>query len=99
MKKSRNKIDNYTSLFDVFEPGQRVKRIFTSDDGIIEEYEGIIMAMDNEKMEIYWDTLDGQYCPELIEEDFTMCCIDEVFNGSEEFSPIKKKTMSFIDYF
>ena len=89
----------YPSLYDLFQPGERVKRKIKGDEGRIDEYEGIIMAMGEDQMEIYWDTMNGDYNPELIEEDFTLCSADEVVNGSQECSPIKKKRRSIIDEF
>ena len=53
--------------------------------------------MDNNQMEVYWDTLNGDYTPELIDEDFTLCSVDEVLNGNQECSPIKKRRRSIID--
>lgn len=85
------------SLYDYFKPGDRVKRKFRDDEGRMEEYEGIIMNMDGEHLEIYWDTIDGSYCPDLIEDDFTSCPVDEVMNGTEEFSPIKQKRFRYMD--
>jgi hypothetical protein len=87
----------YPSLYDLFEPGERVQRKIKGDNGQTDEYEGIIMAMGYDQMEVYWDTLNGEYTPELIDEDFTLCSVDEVLNGNEECSPIKRKRRSIID--
>jgi hypothetical protein len=87
----------YPSLYDLFQPGERVKRNIKGDEGRIDEYEGIIMAMDHNQMEVYWDTMNGDYSPDLIDEDFTLCSVDEVLNGNQECSPIKKKRRSIID--
>ena len=87
----------YPSLYDLFEPGERVRRKIKGDQGQTIEYEGIIMAMGRDLMEVYWDTLNGEYSPELIEDDFTLCSVDEVINGNHECSPIKKKRKSIID--
>ncbi len=89
----------YPSLFNTFRPGQRVVRQYKKDSGEIEEYEGIIMAMDAHNMEIYWDTVDGDYDPFEIVDDFTICDADEVYNGSQEYSPIKQKKKRIVDYF
>lgn len=87
----------YPSLYEKFQPGDRVYRKINAENGKKEEYEGIIMAMDNDKMEIYWDTIDGKYDPSLIDDDFTLCSADEVLNGNEEYSPIKRKNKGIID--
>ncbi|MFO8077625.1 MAG: hypothetical protein R6U21_03155 [Thermoplasmatota archaeon] len=87
----------YPSLYEKFQPGDRVYRKINVDNGKTEEYEGIIMAMDNDKMEIYWDTIDGEYNPSLIDDDFTLCSVDEVLNGTEEYSPMKRKHKGIIE--
>lgn len=94
--KERSK--EYVSLYDEFKPGERVIRHYKKKSGEVEEYEGIIMAMDQEYMEVYWDTIDGQYCPDQIVDDFTLCDADEVFNGSEDYSPIQHKKKKVSDY-
>ena len=98
IKEEKGQMRKYPSLFDHFKPGERVVRSIRRDNGTIEVYEGIIMALDNDKMEIYWDTLDGQYSPDAIQNDFTLCCVDEVLDGSNEYSPIKHKKLSYIDW-
>lgn len=98
-KKENVKSKGYPSLYDAFKPGQRVIREFKKESGEIEEYEGIIMAMDPEYMEVYWDTIDGEYSPDQINDDFTLCDADEVYNGNREYSPIKRKKKNIADYF
>jgi len=85
------------SLYNHFKPGDRVKRSFQGDAGKSKRYEGIIMSMDHDKMEIYWDKIDGMYCPDLIKNDFTMCSLDEIMNGNYEFSPLKHKKSYLFD--
>lgn len=87
----------YPSLYEKFQPGDRVFRKMSLTNGKTEEYEGIIMAMDNDKIEVYWDTIDGEYNPSLIDDDFTLCSVDEVMDGNEEYSPIKRKQKGIID--
>jgi hypothetical protein len=96
IKIERGKIRKYPSLFDHFKPGERVVRSVRNNDGDIKVYEGIIMALDDDKMEVYWDTLDGRYRPEVIGNDFTLCSADEVLDGNTDFSPIKHKKQSYI---
>ncbi|MFH1014067.1 MAG: hypothetical protein V1769_06135 [Thermoplasmatota archaeon] len=95
--KEKERYEKYPSLFTYFKPGERVSRNLRNDEGELEVYEGIIMALDDDRMEIYWDTLDGKYRPEVIEKDFTMCHVDEVLHGTENYSPIKRKKHSYID--
>ena len=93
-----SKDKQYPSLYDNFRPGERVVRRFTNESGEIEEYEGIIMAMDPDYMEVYWDTIDGEYSPDQIMDDFTLCDAEEVYNGNQEYSPIKHKKKRVVDY-
>ena len=90
-EKGKGRSKNYPSLYDVFNPGDRVKRSCTDKYGKSEEYEGIIMGMDDNSMEIFWDTLDRKYSPKEIDANFTNCPIDEIFKGSEKYTPIRKE--------
>jgi hypothetical protein len=83
------------SLLRQFKPGDRVKRYYHGEPGSINMYEGIIMTVNHDQLEIYWDKIDGVYCPNLIENDFTICNFDEVRNGNQEFSALKQKKLSF----
>lgn len=84
----------YPSLYDAFELGDRVKRVLYNEKGETEEYRGIILAISEESVEIYWDTLNGHYQPEDMKIGFTNCAVDEVFKGNENYSPIKKEKES-----
>jgi hypothetical protein len=97
-KNEYEKPKQYPSLYEEFKPGERVCRRLKKESGEVEEYEGIIMAMDPDYMEIYWDTIDGEYSPEQIIDDFTLCDADEVYNGNREYSPIKRKKKKIADY-
>ena len=79
----------YPSLYDAFELGDRVKRVYRDRKGS-REYKGIILAIDDKSIEIYWDTLDGRYRPNYMDLAFTSCPVDEIFKGNNKFSPIKK---------
>jgi len=81
---------NYPSLYDAFDLGDRVKRIYKDKNGKNKEYKGIVLAIDNNGIEIYWDTRDGKYRPEDIEIAFTNCSINEIFQGNEKYTPIEK---------
>ena len=90
MWKGKNK--SYPPLYDAFELGERVKRIYKDKTGKNREYKGIVLAIDENSIEVYWDTKDGKYSPENTDMAFTNCQINEIFNGTEEYSPIKKDT-------
>ena len=87
-RKRKNK--NYPSLYDAFDLGDRVKRFYLDKNENNKEYKGIILAIDSEGVEIYWDTRDGKYRPNDMDIAFTNCPIYEIFKGSEKYSPIKK---------
>jgi len=80
----------YPSLYDAFELGDRVRRSYKDKNGIYKEYKGIVLAIEDTSIEIYWDTLDGKYRPEDMNIAFTNCEVVEVFKGNKDFSPIKK---------
>jgi len=87
--KKRN-VEDYPSLYDAFNLGDRVKRVYTDKSGSPQEYRGIVLAIDNNCLEIYWDTKDGKYRPSDMDIAFTTCPLNEIFNGNEYYTPIKK---------
>ena len=92
MRYSKNKEENksYPSLYDAFKLGERVKRRYKDANGKSKEYMGIILAIDNENIEIYWDTLNGKYRPNNMDATFTNCSVNDIFKGNKHFSPIKR---------
>lgn len=86
----KKKIKNYPSLYDIFELGDRVKRVYKDKNGKNKEYKGIVLAIDNKSIEIYWDTIDGKYRPEDMNIAFSNCQIKEIFSGNEKYSSIEK---------
>ena len=88
MPKRKNK--SYPLLYDAFELGDRVKRVYKDKNGRSKEYKGVILAIDNSGIEIYWDTRDGKYRPNDMEIAFTNCPINEIFQGSDKYTPIEK---------
>lgn len=93
MKKNKEKeiTNKYPSLYNAFKLGDRVKRNFKDKKGKNKEYKGIILAIEDNSIEIYWDTLDGKYRPANMGVAFTNCQIDEIFKGSKEYTPIRKE--------
>ncbi|MCK5636930.1 MAG: hypothetical protein KAH91_05850 [Thermoplasmatales archaeon] len=83
-------VKNYPSLYDAFELGDRVKRIYKDKKGRSKEYRGIVLAIDDNGIEIYWDTRDGKYRPNDMEMAFTNCEVREIFKGNEKYTPIEK---------
>ena len=81
---------NYRSMDDIFEPIDRVNRVYKYKNGKNKDYKGIILAIRSYSLEIYWDTRERKY--RFIDSNiaFTGCSIKEIFKGNEEFTPIKK---------
>jgi hypothetical protein len=82
--------DNYPSLYDAFNLGDRVKRVYKDRYGNKMVYKGIILAIDHNCIEIYWDTKDGKYRPKDMDIAFTNCPKNEIFNGTQDYSPVEK---------
>ncbi len=87
IKKKKN---NYPSLYDIFDLGDRVKRVYKDKNGKNKEYKGIVLAIDKNSIEIYWDSVDGKYRPKEMDIAFSNCQTKEVFSGSEKYSSIEK---------
>lgn len=90
MMSKRRRDQNYPSLYDAFELGDRVKRRYKDKNGKNKEYKGIVLAIDSDGVEIYWDTLNGRYMPKDLGIAFSNCPKNEIFQGNEKYSPIKK---------
>jgi len=90
MIKKIKKENVHPSLYDAFELGDRVIRTYKDKQGKY-EYKGIILAIEDDNIEIYWDTKNGKYRPGDMDITFTNCTVDEIFNGDEKYSPIKKE--------
>ena len=83
--------ENYPSLYDAFNLGDRVKRIYKDKSGKRMVYKGIVLSIDEEYIEIYWDTRDGKYRPEDMNIAFTNCQKNEIFKGNQYYSPVEKE--------
>ena len=88
----KGKVGYYPSLYDKFELGDRVERSYTDEYGEKKVYKGIVLAIDKQGMEIYWDTENGKYCPEKLDIAFTHLELEEIFSGNKNYSPIKKES-------
>lgn len=90
----KEKEKQYPSLYDVFSLGDRVKRAYLDKNGRPQEYAGIVLAISTEGMEVCWDTKDGNYKPKKSDISFTNCPINEIFEGTEHYTPIKKSELT-----
>ena len=82
--------ESYPSLYDAFDLGDRVKRTFKDKNGKRMVYKGIVLAIADDCIEIYWDTRDGKYRPEDMDIAFTNCPKNEIFKGTQDYSPVEK---------
>jgi hypothetical protein len=89
--KEKEKLEEYPPLYEAFNLGDRVKRIYKDKEGKSVEYKGIVLAIDNNGIEIYWDTENGKYRPNNMNIAFTNCSIDEIFRGNTKYSPITRE--------
>jgi hypothetical protein len=88
----KGKVKDYPSLYEAFELGDRVKRTYKDRKGREKEYKGIVLAIDENGIEIYWDTRDGKYRPNDMDIAFTNCPIKEIFKGNEKYTPLEKES-------
>ena len=92
MNKNENKEnEEYPSLYDAFNLGDRVKRVYKEQNGKSKEYKGTVLAIDKENIEVYWDTRDGKFRPDDMDVTFTTCPIYEIFKGNDGYTPIEKE--------
>lgn len=82
--------EEYPSLYEAFKLGERVKRVYRGN-GKTEVYKGIVLAITDDEIEVYWDTKDGDYRPDDMNVGFTNCTPNEIFKGKGKYSPIRKE--------
>jgi hypothetical protein len=96
VKKDREKKgEEYPSLYDAFQLGDRVMRVYRDKYGKKTEYKGIVLRIERKGVEVYWDTKDGKYKPGEMNISFTHCEVEEIFKGDQEYTPIKKDRSYF----
>ena len=82
---------DYPSLYDAFQLGDRVMRSYQDKYGKKTEYKGIVLKIEKNNIEVYWDTKDGKYKPGEMDISFTNCKVEEIFRGDGDYTPIKKE--------
>ena len=87
----KKKERRHPSLYDAFSLGDRVKRAYIDKNGRPQEYAGIVLAISTESMEVCWDKKDGNYKHKKSDISFTNCLINEIFEGTEHYTPIKRE--------
>lgn len=88
---NKEEFGKYPSLYDAFNLGDRVMRSYKDKDGKVKEYKGTVLAIDEDGIEIYWDTVNGKFRPQDMGIAFTNCPLYEIFDGTENYTPIKKE--------
>lgn len=91
----QKKSEMYPSLYDAFQIGDRVMRVYRDKYGKKTEYKGIVLKIEKEGMEIYWDMEDGKYKPGEMNVSFTHCQVEEIFRGDGDYTAIKKERSYF----
>ena len=86
----RKESAEHPSLYEMFNLGDRVKRAYKRGNGKTDMYKGIVMAIEKDYIEVYWDTVNEKYCPSQMKNAFTVCSEEEIFKGSTHYNPIKK---------
>jgi hypothetical protein len=89
--------EQFPSLYDAFRLGDRVCRKCTDARGKHATYEGIVLAIGEDSIEVFWDTLNGKFRPENMDVDFTTCSRVEIFQGTMQYSPIIKNKKISLD--
>ena len=97
--KGNDEKNNNLTLFDLFNLGDRVNVKFINNIGEKEKYSGIVMSINKESIEVFWDKINGRYKPEKNNFTFNTFDIDDILNGNKNFSPIKKNKYIFYDIF
>jgi protein involved in sex pheromone biosynthesis len=87
----RKNSSDHPSLYDAFQLGDRVTRIYQSKDGKKIKFKGIVLKIAKNSIEVYWDTKDGKYIPNDMNISFTDCNVEEIFRGDGNYTPIKKE--------
>ena len=99
LNKKKVEKNKYPSLFELYQLGDRVKRTHINEEGNDEVYSGIILAIKNDSLEIFWDTINGKYKPEEINNMFDNCKTYDIYDGTEKYSPIKKDKFKLFNVF
>ena len=87
----RHRKKTTSSLYDAFSLGDRVSRKYRDSNGNRCRVEGVILAINDDSVKVLWDTISGKSDLKDIDICFSLCSKEEIFEGNEFFSPIKRK--------
>ena len=89
MGKKKQQVEDY-SLYDMFTLGDRIAKDFRDKSGRAYERSGLVMAVDNKRVTILWDTIEGNYATEKDEITFETFKKNEILTSEKPFKFIKK---------
>ena len=89
MGKKKHQQNNY-SLYDLFTLGDRISKDFKDESGRAFQRSGIIMAVDDVRVTVLWDSIEGHYVSEKEDITFETYEKDDIINAEEPFKFIKK---------
>jgi hypothetical protein len=89
MGKKKQLTDDF-SLYDMFTLGDRISKDFKDASGREYERIGLVMAVDNNRITILWDTLEGNYASYHDEIIFETYEKKDIFISEKPFQFIRK---------
>ena len=88
-KKKQLTIEDY-SLYDMFTLGDRIAKDFKDKSGHAYKRSGLVMAVDNDRITVLWDTIDGHYTSDKDNITFETYNKKQIFTSETPFKFIKK---------
>ena len=76
----------HSSLYSFFSIGDRVKKKHIDKFGNKYKCEGIVLSVNSDFLQIFWDKCNGKYKPYSMDITFSKCSKYEIFRGDEENS-------------
>jgi hypothetical protein len=89
MGKKKHQQNNY-SLYDLFTLGDRIAKDFRDESGRAFQRSGIIMAVDDIRITVLWDSIEGHYISEKDEITFETYKKSDILDSEKPFKFIKK---------
>ena len=89
MGKKKQQQNNY-SLYDLFTLGDRIAKDFRDEGGRAFQRSGIVMAVDDVRITVLWDTIEGNYVSEKDDITFETYKKNDILITETPFRFIKK---------
>ena len=87
-KKKQQEVDY--SLYDMFTLGDRIAKDFKDKSGRAYERSGLVMAVDDNRITILWDTIEGHYANDKEKITFETINKNDIINSEKPIKFIKK---------